>query len=115
MMTVIIAKYIPVCFNKLQSSFSQITEAPANPTANKEKMLDILFKKMGVPMVNIEPQAKLTLACEGSESGIVLDSGDGVSHCIPISGGYILHHNIKRLNIAGRHITDYLIRLLQVK
>ena len=78
-------------------------------------MLDILFEKLGVNMINIEPQAKLTLFCEGGESGIILDSGDGVSHTIPISNGYIQHHNIKRLNIAGRHITDYLTRLLQVK
>ena len=110
-----ITKKLGVKEDDLKNRKVLLTEAPANPTANKEKMLDILFKKMGVPMVNIEPQAKLTLACEGCESGIVLDSGDGVSHCIPISGGYILHHNIKRLNIAGRHITDYLIRLLQVK
>ena len=92
-----------------------LTEAPSNPNDNKIKMLDILFEKLGVNMVNIEPQAKLTLFCEGGESGIILDSGDGVSHTIPISHGYIQHHNIKRLNIAGRHITDYLTRLLQVK
>ena len=65
--------------------------------------------------MNIEPQAKLTLICEGLTSGIVLDSGDGVSHCIPIFGNSILTHNIKRLNVAGRHITNYLTRLLQLK
>jgi actin-related protein 2 len=70
---------------------------------------------MGVGYFNIEPQAKLSLLCEGLESGIVLDSGDGVTHVIPIFSNTILHHQIKRLNIAGRHITDYLIRLLQLK
>ena len=78
-------------------------------------MAQILFEKMGIGALNIEPQAKLTLFCEGSMDGIVLDSGDGVTHCIPIYNGAILHHHIKRCNIAGRHITDYLTRLLQIK
>lgn len=92
-----------------------MTEAPMNPIKNKETIAQILFEKMGVGYFNIEPQAKLSLLCEGKMSGVVLDSGDGVTHCIPIYQNSILHHQIKRLNIAGRHITDYLIRLLQVK
>jgi actin-related protein 2 len=92
-----------------------LTEAPANPTNNKIKMGEILFEKLNVGYFNIEPQAKLTLYCEGLQDGIILDSGDGVSHCIPIFYDCILHHNIKRLDIAGRHITEYLIKLLQVK
>ena len=92
-----------------------LTEAPSNPNENKMKMGEILFEKLGVGYFNIEPQAKLTLFCEGLETGIILDSGDGVSHCIPIASSYLLHHQIKRLDIAGRHITDYLIKLLQIK
>ena len=86
-----------------------------NPHRNKEIMAEILFEKMGAGYFNIEPQAKLTLFSQGLDSGLILDSGDGVTHCIPIYDNKILHHHIKRLNIAGRHITDYLIRLLQVK
>ena len=70
---------------------------------------------MGVKVLNIEAQAKCSLFCEGIDSGIVLDSGDGVMHCIPISEGNIIKFNIERLDIAGRHITQYLIRLLQRK
>lgn len=92
-----------------------LTEAPSNPNDNKKKMGEILFEKLGIGYFNIEPQAKLTLFCEGLETGIILDSGDGVSHCIPIAESYLLHHQIKRLDIAGRHITDYLIKLLQIK
>lgn len=92
-----------------------LTEAPLNPNKNKIKMAEILFERNGIGMMNIEPQAKLTLFCEGLESGMVLDSGDGVTHCIPITDFTILHHNILRLNIAGRHITNYLTKLLQLK
>lgn len=92
-----------------------VTEAPMNPFINKEKMLEILFEQIGVDSVNIEPQAKCSLFCEGKDTGIVLDSGDGVTHVIPIYNGIILKLNIDRMNIAGRHITEYLTRLFQKK
>ena len=92
-----------------------MTEAPNNPTKNKEKMAQILFEKIGIGFFNIEPQAKMTLYCEGGETGVILDSGDGVTHVIPIVKNYVLQHQIKRLDIAGRHITNYLTRLMQIK
>ena len=92
-----------------------VTEAPLNPLANKKIICEILFEQMGVKALNIEAQAKCSLFCEGIDSGIVLDSGDGVTHCIPISDGNIIKYNIERLDLAGRHITQYLIRLLQRK
>ena len=92
-----------------------LTEAPANPNENKIKMGELVFEKLGLGYFNIEPQAKLTLFCEGLETGLILDSGDGVTHRIPIAETYIINHQIKRLDIAGRHITDYLIKLLQMK
>ena len=92
-----------------------LTEAPNNPNDNKKKMGEIVFEQLGLGYFNIEPQAKLSLFCEGLDTGIILDSGDGVTHCIPIAYGYIIHPKIIRMDIAGRHITDYLIKLLQVK
>lgn len=92
-----------------------MTEAPSNPTKNKEKMAEILFEKINIGYFNIEPQAKMTLYSEAEETGVILDSGDGVTHVIPIVHNYLLHHSIKRLDIAGRHITNYLTRLLQIK
>ena len=92
-----------------------MTEAPNNPDRNKEVMAEILFEKLGIGYFNIEPQAKMTLYAEGEETGVVLDSGDGVTHVIPIFSNYLLTHQIKRLDIAGRHITNYLTRLLQMK
>ena len=92
-----------------------MTEAPNNPDRNKEVMAEILFEKLGIGFFNIEPQAKMTLYAEGEETGVVLDSGDGVTHVIPIFSNYLLTHQIKRLDIAGRHITNYLTRLLQMK
>ena len=91
-----------------------LTESPLNPTENKQKMAEILFEKMGVGFFNIEPKAKLTLYSFGSETGVVIDSGDEATYVVPIASGCLLQYLIKKLNIAGRYITENLIRLLQL-
>lgn len=50
---------------------------------------------------------------EGSNTGIVLDSGDGVSHTIPVVEGHIQEEGVKSLKLAGKHVTEYLTKLLQ--
>ena len=52
---------------------------------------------------------------EGNTTGAVMDAGDGVSHVIPVYEGIVQMDAIKRLNMAGRHVTDYLIKLLQIR
>ena len=54
----------------------------------------------------------LSLVAEGESTGLVFDSGDGVSHAIPVIDGYVQQHAIRRLNLAGRHVTNYLVKLL---
>ena len=111
----VLTKKLGLVKNDFKDRKLLLTEAPGNPDKNKMKMGEILFEKIGIGYFNIEPQAKMTLYCEGAETGVVLDSGDGVTHVIPVAHNYLLQHQIQRLDIAGRHITDYLIRLLQIK
>jgi len=92
-----------------------LTEPANNVNKNREKMGEIMLEKYGYGGVAFEFQALLTLMAEGNQTGTVLDSGDGVTHVIPVYEGLIQNNSIKRLNVAGRHVTQYLTKLLMLR
>ncbi len=57
----------------------------------------------------------MSLYSQGMLEGLLLDSGDGVTHCIPVVDSMIMEHQIMRINLAGRHVTEYLSKLLMMR
>lgn len=104
-----------------------LTEAPMNPTQNRKKMLQVMFEEYGFKSCYIAIQAVLTLYAQGFKylktshnfigllTGVVVDAGDGVTHVVPVFEGFSLPHLIKRLDVAGRDVTRYLIKLLLLR
>ena len=106
-------------FEKLKCTPSEcrimLTEPPMNPKKNREKMCEVMFEKYGFKSCYISIQAVLVLYAQGLLTGVVVDSGDGVTHIVPVYDGFALPHLTKRLDVAGRDVTKYLIKLLQLR
>jgi actin len=89
-----------------------LTEAPRNPKANREKMVDIMFATFEVQNCYVAIQAVMSLYAAGRTTGLVVDSGDGVTHTVPVFEGFSVPHAVEKMDIAGRVLTDYLQKLL---
>jgi len=92
-----------------------LTEPPMNPKKNRMKLIEVMFEKYGFAGCSISIQAMLTLTAQGLLTGVVVDTGDGVTHVVPVYDGFVPQNLIRRLDVAGRHITRYLIKLLLLR
>jgi len=100
-----------------------LTEPPLNAPENREFTAEIMFETFNVPGLYIAVQAVLALAAswtsknvkvsERTLTGTVIDSGDGVTHVIPVGEGYVIGSSIKHIPLAGRDITAFLQQLMR--
>jgi len=90
-----------------------LTEAAMNPRKNREKAAEIFFETFGAPALFVSAQAILALYASGRTTGVVLDSGDGVTHVVPVYEGFALPHAVMRNDIAGRDVTEHLMLQLR--
>jgi len=100
------------------STFSEehpvlLTEAPLNPRKNRERSAEMFFETFNVPAMYVSMQAVLSLYATGRVTGVVLDSGDGVTHAVPIFEGFSMPHSIMRVDLAGRDVTRHLKFLIR--
>ncbi|KYQ91659.1 alpha-centractin [Tieghemostelium lacteum] len=100
---------------KIQSSDHPIllTDLPHNPRLHRERAAETFFETYNAPALYFSIPAVLSLYASGRTTGIVCDSGDGVTHVVPVFEGFALPHAITRIDLAGRDITDHLQLLLR--
>ena len=87
-----------------------MTEPPLNPKKNREKMAEILFEEFEIPYFFIGVQTILALYASGRKTGIIVDSGYGLTHVIPVYEGYALEKGIQVQDIGGQDIDEYLFK-----
>ena len=75
-------------------------------------MTQVMFETFSTPAMYVSIQALMSLYASGRGSAVVFDSGDGVSHIVPVYEGYTLPHAILRQDLGGCDLTDYLMKML---
>ena len=120
-----------------ENHYFVLTEPPMNPPENRENIAEIFFETFNVAGLYIGVQATFALlgtkhqitsedliknekkdntdliSALNSLTGMVVDSGDGVTHIVPICDGYVLGSNIKHIPIAGRKITKFMMNMIK--
>ena len=102
-------------YGDLRDRYLLMTCLPEETKENITKKCEILFERVGLGYLSFESKAKLSFYSFGINSGVALDSSFDNTYIIPMFDDYIMNDKIKKLDIGGKHITDYLIKLLQIR
>uniref|UniRef100_A0A061SHY4 Actin-related protein 3-like n=2 Tax=Tetraselmis sp. GSL018 TaxID=582737 RepID=A0A061SHY4_9CHLO len=98
-----------------------LTEPPMNPPESRERTAEVMFESFGVAGLYIGVQAVLALAGSFASQGLsgrpltgtVVDSGDGVTHVVPVVDGFVAGSCVRSLPLAGASVTSFVQRLLR--
>ncbi|KAE8138747.1 actin family [Aspergillus pseudotamarii] len=89
-----------------------MSEAIVNPRQNREKMTQMLFETFNSPAIYLASQPLLSLYATARQTGIVIESGGGVTQVVPIHEGITFPNTFSQVDLAGIDITDYLANTL---
>ncbi|CBZ25150.1 actin-related protein 3, putative arp3 [Leishmania mexicana MHOM/GT/2001/U1103] len=92
-----------------------LTEAAITPCEQREMTAEVMFESFGVPRLCIGPQALFVLRSvgDGCDTAVVVESGAGVTQVVPFVAGYAVAGAARRFPVAGRDITQYVLKSLR--
>lgn len=90
-----------------------MTESSLNPKSEREKLTEVMFETFNVPYFYSHVQSVLALLASGRTTGVVLDSGEAVSHMVPIFEGYAIPHATLKVKLGGSDLTNYMRKILK--
>lgn len=82
-----------------------MTDSPMNTKENKQEICKMMFENFKVNKFTLINQATLSLFSTGTTTGLVAESGEGLSYAVPIFEGFALPHAVLTLNVAGQDVT----------
>ena len=103
-----------------------ITEAPFNLPALAAEQDECIFEKFGFKSVLICPPSLLVLTyhlakrprsdpCVSARCGVVVDAGFSFVHATPVFDGRVLRNGIRRVNLGGKALTNYLKEMVSYR
>ncbi|XP_054042018.1 actin-like protein 7B [Rissa tridactyla] len=89
-----------------------VSVPPLCTTADKERYAEMMFEGLHVPAIHTAYQSCLSMYSYGKTSALVVESGHGASHVVPVYEGYVIRSITRKVDYAGLDITRYLMKLL---
>lgn len=86
-----------------------MTDSPFNTKDNRQRMAEIMFEEFKVKSLQVMNTAALSMYSTGKVSGLVAESGEGITYTVPIFEGYALPHAMEKLELAGKDVTNQLV------
>ncbi len=90
-----------------------LSEPPNFSNKHRCKLYEVMFERYNVPFVQSAVQGVLSLFSNGLTTGVSVECGEGVTHCTPVFEGYGIPKANRRVDLGGRNITEFLVRLMQ--
>lgn len=90
-----------------------LTQAAITPNKQTEKMAEFFFETIQAPAIFVAPQPLLSMYSSGRGTGVVVDIGEGVTTFFPVYDGYAITPYIRRVDLGGKEMTQYLQFLLR--